>query len=523
MKQLFVKSFARKNADATARYNADKLHPDHKHTYIMERFHYASNGLNSVGGWNMVDEYESLTKKSADKNNSLREYIITLDNRWASQPEQVESFTAEIKRMFADKLHTDDDHMLMEIQYHHNNANDNEKENFHVHVMVSERVLVDQKKQKTYKRDMYQSSVTGKLCKKDDPAARLIHKKGELMYKDGQPVYEAGGHTHLSAKNPDFKSRQFLQDIKVQTAAIMEQIDSSLDLQVGRKPETLPVISWNRAEQKTHPERIETAKQINDLRRSINRMTADAIQDGIYAAGEVATMNREHLERNADYKDLEDLRKKTAAYYSLIEKEISKRSQETLEDAPKIQNTGRFEIDQAKSELADIRTKIEEILALQSKERAKLESMKRLSDLVDRIQINQESIARTQRDLNDLTGNTWKQLTHGTEIKEKTALLDSLKQKWREMMAQLRKVLKMPDKQTHPSKMVMSAARSIICKIPQQQERVNNNMAELKRLRATERLLVDKIVSHDFLEAREASDRRRELGLTRAAVQRPEH
>lgn len=99
--------------------------------------------------------------------------------------------------------------------------------------MFSEREVVDLSslEQKTYAKDIWQDPVTHKLTKKG--VGVLVHRKGELMYKDGQPVYKT---EPLSAKDTRYKEKSFMVQRDLAYQKIMSDYGYDFDVNDNQTP-----------------------------------------------------------------------------------------------------------------------------------------------------------------------------------------------------------------------------------------------------------------------------------------------
>ncbi len=290
---VIVKALSRKAAASVSRYNHDERHPDHKdRTDIMEDYTFKSPALEEYGEWKKLDDYENNNQKTDTKNNTCREYIISLPNSWAGDDQKIDELKDRLLNYICDVTGFTRETMMAEMVFHYNHAKNPDQDNFHVHMMVGERELVKEKRQKVYKRDFWQDKTTGKMCKPGAPGGVCVHKKGDLKFdKLGNPEYESNGQTHLSVKNEVFKDKVFLEDMKYQVKEIFETLDNTQKMTVGKKtPYSVPLIDYTDQEMRLNPDRVAVIKEINMGRRVINNNLSDGVKSGAITKQEAQNM-----------------------------------------------------------------------------------------------------------------------------------------------------------------------------------------------------------------------------------------
>jgi len=300
MKQQFTKTKTRKSASGSSSYNKDLNHRDHKdRTYIINELHYQSKALEEHG-WEFIDKYERENKKSRDANNQAREYMESLPNSWVGDIDKIVQWRNKTIEQFSQDLGEDKDNLFIEIDFHYNYADKNgnvlpeDKRNLHAHILIGERALIRNAEPERYGRDSWLNTDTGKAVFKEPVNGYLLHKKGDIKHdKDGSIKYK---EEPLSTKFSIMKSRMWLQRVKERQAEIKMSIDPSLELQVGRDIDRLPMITYNRAEERLYPERVEMIKEINDDRREINRTYKRAEKEKVMIKEQVKTEIDFHFE-----------------------------------------------------------------------------------------------------------------------------------------------------------------------------------------------------------------------------------
>lgn len=143
-----------------------------------------------VYSWQFYHEYELKHQhNSGQAQNEAREILLPLPNGLASK---LKGATTEKQK---EKLKKICDALAKEIigenhDYEYAVHWNHSRTNLHCHLMFSEREVMDASKleQKTYAKDIWQDPITHKLTKKG--TGELVHKKGDLMFKNGQPVYK---------------------------------------------------------------------------------------------------------------------------------------------------------------------------------------------------------------------------------------------------------------------------------------------------------------------------------------------
>ena len=224
MPNVFARTTKINNAVGRSAYISDQTH---KQEEVV--LHKAA----MVYDWKFYHEYELTHQKNAGQTqNEAREVLLPLPNELASQykgkttaeqKEKIEKICDDLAKEIVGENHD------YEYAVHWNKA----RTNLHCHLMFSEREVVDLSslEQKTYAKDIWQDPVTHKLTKKG--VGVLVHRKGELMYKDGQPVYKT---EPLSAKDTRYKEKSFMVQRDLAYQKIMSDYGYDFDVNDNQTP-----------------------------------------------------------------------------------------------------------------------------------------------------------------------------------------------------------------------------------------------------------------------------------------------
>lgn len=297
MNQQFSKMIYRKNASETSRYNNNDQHPDHiAKTEILEGLHYESEGLRQIGGWSFIDGFETGVRSDSIH---ADEIIESLPNEWASDPQKILEYQKRMQDFLLEEIgdkNLNRDNLIVEMVVHFNCRNEQgeplplDQCNLHMHTLKSQRTINNEVEFKRYKRDYYQDPDTGKMIKTEEAKRRGIeptHRKGEVQMENGKPVLL---NNPLSKKHEEIYGKKFCKLWKERSAQVMMEIDPKLDLTVGRKRNLeveidgerkslqLTQISFNRAEERSHPERVAIIKDINRERKNFNEQTLEFLK-----------------------------------------------------------------------------------------------------------------------------------------------------------------------------------------------------------------------------------------------------
>lgn len=221
--------------------------------------------------WQFYHEYELAHQhNSGQKQNEAREIMFPLPNNLASKLKG--QTTAEQKKIiknlcdeFAEKV-IGENHDY-EYAVHWNKT----RTNLHCHLMFSEREVTNASKleQKTYAKDIWQDPVTHKLTKKG--TGELVHKKGDLMFKNGQPVYKT---EPLSAKDTRFKEKSFMVQRDLIYQEIMAEHGYDFDINDAQSP----YLSQKKLYKGASPDYIDMAKDWNKEVKRYNENVREHIE-----------------------------------------------------------------------------------------------------------------------------------------------------------------------------------------------------------------------------------------------------
>lgn len=206
--------------------------------------------------WKFYHDYElNHQKNPGQKQNEAREIMFPLPNELASKikGETTKREKETIKKIVDDLVQEiiGENHDY-EYAVHWNHT----RTNLHAHVMFTERQVLDLKnvQQKIYAKDIWQDPITHKLCKKGN--GKLVHKKGDLMFKNGQPVYMT---EPLSAKDIRFKNKSFMVERDIAYKKVMAKYGYMFDINDRKSP----YLSQKKLYQGTNKSYIEKAKAWN--------------------------------------------------------------------------------------------------------------------------------------------------------------------------------------------------------------------------------------------------------------------
>lgn len=224
MPNVFARTTKISNAVGRSAYISNKTHKQEEVLLHEEKMVYS---------WQFYHEYELKHQhNSGQAQNEAREILLPLPNGLASklkgattekQKEKLKEICDALAKEIIGENHD------YEYAVHWNKA----RTNLHCHLMFSEREVVDLSllEQKTYAKDIWQDPVTHKLTKKG--VGELVHKKGDLMFKNGQPVYKT---EPLSAKDTRYKEKSFMIQRDLAYQKIMSDHGYEFDINDNRSP-----------------------------------------------------------------------------------------------------------------------------------------------------------------------------------------------------------------------------------------------------------------------------------------------
>lgn len=162
--------------------------------------------------WKPYQDFEKANQKMEIRNNEGRELIIDIPNHWYTDLPKSE-LSSRVQTIVEAAIGKSTD-LQWAVHWNQNRTN------LHVHVIFSERQK--EKNPGVWDRTIYQSKGGGVARRKSDRATDkdgkyiVLHQKGDLK----------GGFT---AKNPEYKSKEWLAASKAKVKATMEQMGISFD------------------------------------------------------------------------------------------------------------------------------------------------------------------------------------------------------------------------------------------------------------------------------------------------------
>lgn len=280
MPNVFARTTKINNAVGRSAYISDQTH---KQEEVL--LHKAA----MVYGWQFYHEYELKHQKNAGQaQNEAREILLPLPNELASQykgattveqKKKIEIICDELAKEIVGENHD------YEYAVHWNKA----RTNLHCHLMFSEREVVDLSllEQKTYAKDIWHDPVTHKLTKKG--VGVLVHKKGELMYRDGQPVYKT---EPLSAKDTRFKEKSFMMQQKLAYQKVMSDYGFDFDVNDNQTP----YLAQKKLYKGASADYITAAKEWNAEVKRYNEIVKEYIRESPEAEEEYISIKRDVLD-----------------------------------------------------------------------------------------------------------------------------------------------------------------------------------------------------------------------------------
>lgn len=280
MPNVFARTTKINNAVGRSAYISDQTH---KQEEVV--LHKAA----MVYDWKFYHEYELTHQKNAGQTqNEAREVLLPLPNELASQykgkttaeqKEKIEKICDDLAKEIVGENHD------YEFAVHWNKA----RTNLHCHLMFSERevVALSSLEQKTYAKDIWQDPVTHKLTK--NGVGVLVHRKGELMYKDGQPVYKT---EPLSAKDTRYKEKSFMVQRDLAYQKIMSDYGYDFDVNDNQTP----YLAQKKLYKGASDGYITAAKEWNAEVKRYNEIVKEYIRESPEAEEEYISIKRDVLD-----------------------------------------------------------------------------------------------------------------------------------------------------------------------------------------------------------------------------------
>ena len=158
-----------------------------------------------------------------------------------------------------------------------------------IYFLFSEREVMDASKleQKTYAKDIWQDPITHKLTKKG--TGELVHKKGDLMFKNGQPVYKT---EPLSAKDTRYKEKSFMIQRDLAYQKIMSDHGYEFDINDNQSP----YLSQKKLYKGASADYIAMAKDWNAEVKRYNENVKEHIQEEPQMEMEYISIKRDVLD-----------------------------------------------------------------------------------------------------------------------------------------------------------------------------------------------------------------------------------
>ena len=224
MPNVFCRTTKISNAIGRSEYISDKTH---KQEEVLVHEVSMKYDLQFYHEYELTHQHQE-----GQRQNEAREIMLPLPNELASkikgatteeQKEVIKGICDELVREIVGEKHD------YEYAVHWNHS----RTNLHCHVLFSEREVVDlsQLEQKTYSKDIWQDPETHKLTKKG--VGELVHRKGDLMFKDGQPVYKTDP---LTAKDTRFKAKGFMVERDLAYQKVMDRHGYEFDINDSKSP-----------------------------------------------------------------------------------------------------------------------------------------------------------------------------------------------------------------------------------------------------------------------------------------------
>lgn len=280
MPNVFARTTKINNAVGRSAYISDQTHKQEE---------VVLNKAVMIYDWQFYHEYELKHQKNAGQaQNEAREILLPLPNELASQykgattveqKKKIERICDELAKEIVGENHD------YEYAVHWNKA----RTNLHCHLMFSEREVVDLSllEQKAYAKDIWQDPVTHKLTKKG--VGQLVHKKGELMYREGQPVYKT---ELLSAKDTRYKEKSFMMQQKLAYQKVMSDYGYVFDVNDNQTP----YLAQKKLYKGASADYITAAKEWNAEVRRYNEIVKEYIRESPEAEEEYISIKRDVLD-----------------------------------------------------------------------------------------------------------------------------------------------------------------------------------------------------------------------------------
>lgn len=208
MARVYARETALKNVVGRSDYITN---PDRQEHIVLTKSHMQNT-------WNDYVEFEKGNKKSSSENIQARETVIALPNDLSTNSKELEQFCDTLgKTLYGSNRD-------YEYAVHWNK----DKTNLHAHFIYSERERNTERQPKTYKRDMWVDSKTGRTCKADNPNASLRYAKGDIQRdKEGNIKYNTDQFT---VKDPKYNNKNWLNERNLLIKDVFSRFERRIDL-----------------------------------------------------------------------------------------------------------------------------------------------------------------------------------------------------------------------------------------------------------------------------------------------------
>lgn len=168
--------------------------------------------------WKEYADFEKKNQKSHTLNNEARELVISLPNELGSEMtnQELGKFSHDLAKSLLGNFRD------YEFALHHSKKD----HNFHMHLIFSEREIVQEKIPKLYRRDIWYDKDTNRMAKANAKNSELRYKKGEFMKdKEGNIRYN---NNQFTAKDKKFTEKTWLKDHQKNIQKILEDYNYKL-------------------------------------------------------------------------------------------------------------------------------------------------------------------------------------------------------------------------------------------------------------------------------------------------------
>jgi hypothetical protein len=220
--------------------------------------------------WAFYAQYEQDHQQQGQKynNHEALEVHLSLPNELADDKPKLKRVCDDLAREIVGPNHD------YEYAVHWNH----DRTNLHVHIMFSERALVQEREPKIYAKDIWQDKDTHKLAKANAENAELVHRKGEVQKdKDGNIKYK---DEPLTVKDLRFKNIHFPQEKNEIVARVLKEYGYELRVQTKDSP----YLSQKKLYKGASADYIEKAKEYNAAVKEYN----EAVEQHIKLEPEIA-------------------------------------------------------------------------------------------------------------------------------------------------------------------------------------------------------------------------------------------